>query len=167
MLHLIKQLEFNFQFALKLTEDLSESQMKHCPGPGLENHPAFTLGHLTGARAMVIEYLGEKSDLPELWDQLFRRNGPGDPRLPELLEQYPTKQELLQQWIKQHKHCIEVVQNCSPHELEQEQDWRFSGYFPSKLDCTSFMIINHESMHLGQLSAWRRAMKLNSGLNAL
>jgi len=33
-------------FANQLVHDLSEEQMDFCPGPGHENTPRFTLGHL-------------------------------------------------------------------------------------------------------------------------
>ena len=42
--------------------------------------------------------------------------------------------------------------------LSEPIEWRFSSFMPTLLDLVTFMYINHESMHLGQLAAWRRAM---------
>ena len=51
--------------------------------------------------------------------------------------------------------------------LSENIKWRFSKYMPTALDLIVFMCINHEAMHLGQLAAWRRAMKLPSALKSI
>ena len=49
-----RQLDFNHRYAEKLVEDVSDSDMTHDPSPGLENHPAITLGHLAISRMLLI-----------------------------------------------------------------------------------------------------------------
>ena len=66
------------------------------PSNGLENHPAFTLGHLVSGSALLVEDLGEEFNMPDKWTELFLRKGPGDPRKPDPdKSKYPTKELLL------------------------------------------------------------------------
>ncbi len=165
---IIKQIDFNYSFAKELVEDVTEDQMYYSPGPGLENHPSFTLGHLAVASAMTVRYLGGKSETPELWRELFKRNGPGDPRFPEKDHSlYPNKEALLDELYLQHERLKEALLIVNKEYLKEDKKWRFNNYLPSVLDCTIFMCLNHESMHLGQLSAWRRAMGLPSALGRM
>ncbi len=163
--YIINQLDFNLLYAQQLVKDVSEELMMHIPHKGLENHPAFTLGHLAVATAMTINYAGGQSSLPDLWNQLFKRNGPGDPRLPEEnTALYPNKQALLKQLEVQHNHLKETLSQANIDDFYENTQWRLNDYLPSRLDCIIFMSINHEAMHLGQLAAWRRAMDLPSAL---
>lgn len=161
-----KQFDFNLAYAKKLVEDLTEEQMVIIPSKGLENHPAFTLGHLATASAMTVEDLGGEYNVPEGWHDLFTRKGPGDPRLPGN-QPYPAKQELLGQLELQHNLVKETLINSTPEKLAEPLQWRFSAYMPTLLDEVAFMCINHEAMHLSQVSAWRRAMGLPSALGNL
>src|SRR5205085_12062260 len=93
---LIRQYDFNLAYAFALVEDLDDTQMTTTPCAGFENHPAFTLGHLVTGSALMAEDLGGKYQLPQGWDELFLRKGPGDPRLPSIeIKLYPAKINLL------------------------------------------------------------------------
>ncbi len=164
---LTQQLEFNTAYAQELVRELEEEEMVKVPFPGLENHPAFTLGHIVTSRALVVKYLGGTYQIPRGWDELFRRNGPGDPRLPVPSSDtdYPTKESLLSEMKKQQKLIVKLL--SSYDDWTSKKEWRFDTFMPSKLDCLVFMCVNHEAMHLGQLAAWRRAMQLPSALGRL
>jgi hypothetical protein len=163
--HIISQYDFNFQWAHKLVEDLDDDQMTFTPHKGFENHPAFTLGHLVTGSALMAEDLGGIREIPRGWDKLFLRKGPGDPRLPTLERQtFPKKNLLLEELERQHEIVKRLLLTSDENKLNEKTQWRFDRYFPTLLDLTVFMCINHESMHLGQLSAWRRAMNLPSAL---
>ncbi|MBK9480030.1 MAG: DinB family protein [Bacteroidetes bacterium] len=165
---IVKQYDFNLAYAKALVHDVPELLMTHTPATGLENHPAFTLGHLLSGSALLAEDLGLEMNLPQAWVSLFVRNGPGDPRIPELdVELYPTKLELLTALESQHNRVKQKLSELNEEQLQAPFKWRFSNYFPSVYDLIVFMCINHESMHLGQLAAWRRAMKLPSALALL
>ena len=166
---IVRQLNFNLAYARKLVEDVSEKEMTICPSLGLENHPAFTLGHLIMAAALTVKYLGGIFEVPEGWEEIFMRKGPGDPRMPEKdATKYPSKIALLEELDKQHRQIIHLLLNTDIHNLnEQPKQWRFSDFMPSLLDAILFMCVNHEAMHLGQLAAWRRAMNKPSALGAM
>lgn len=165
---IIAQYDFNFQWAKKLVEDVNDDQMTASPFPGFENHPAFTLGHLVTGSAMMAEDLGGTFNVPEGWKELFVRKGPGDPTLPEInAKAYPDKNTLLSELSKQHEIVKKLLLFSDENKFNEKIKWRFNMYFPTMLDLVFFMCVSHESMHLGQLSAWRRAMKLPSALAKL
>jgi DinB superfamily len=165
---IIAQYDFNLQWASKLVEGLDHDQMTTSPFPGFENHPAFTLGHLVTASALMAEDLGGNYLVPEGWKELFQRKGPGDPALPTSdLKLFPEKNILLRELNKQHEIVKKLLLLCDEKKLNEKIKWRFDIYFPTMHDLVIFMCVSHESMHLGQLSAWRRAMKLPSALSQL
>lgn len=165
---LINTYAFNLRYANVLVEDVEEAQMTQSPGEGLENHPAFTLGHLASAAALTVKYLGGAYQFNPDWEPLFRRKGPGDPRRPEKnAALYPTKAQLLQELTKQHQLVEQLISELDEAQLAVPTKWRFRDYMPTLGDLLLFMCISHESMHLGQLAAWRRAMGLPSALAKL
>jgi hypothetical protein len=164
----IRQYDFNLLYAKKLVEDLDPNQMTTSPSPGFENHPAFTLGHLVTGSAETVKDLGGAYSIPDNWNMLFLRTGPGDPKLPETdPDLYPSKNELIGELENQHSLVKKYFLEASDTLLSENTKWRFSSYMPTLYDIVCFMCINHEAMHLGQLSAWRRAMKLPSALKNL
>ncbi|MFC2103685.1 DinB family protein [Bacteroidota bacterium] len=164
----INQYDFNLDYAKKLVEDLNYDQMTVIPSIGLDNHPAFTIGHLVSGSALLAEDLGAKFEMPDNWSELFLRNGPGDPRKPDTdKSKYPSKQLLINELEHQHNKVKELLENVVANKLNENIKWRFNGYMPTLLDIVTFMCINHEAMHLGQLAAWRRAMNLSSALGSL
>ena len=165
---LISLYSFNLAYAKDLVSDVTEDHMSISPNRGLENHPAFTLGHLATASALVADRFGEEYNMDDYWDALFRRKGPGDPQLPGTeADLYPKKEELLQQLETCHLKVEKIIKHVSAAELKEDLHWRFSSFMPTKGEMLRFMCITHESMHLGQLASWRRAMGYPSSLGRL
>ena len=166
--NLIYSYQFNLRYARELVCDLNEYQMTTTPSSGLENHPAFTLGHLVSGAALTAKYLGGGYFLPESWEALFKRMGPGDARLPDQdSSKYPSKSKLLQELEKQHQRVESLILDLNESDWDSPVIWRFKEYLPTLGDLILFMCITHENMHLGQLAAWRRAMGLPSALGKL
>lgn len=164
----LRQFRFNLLYAKALVEGVSEEQMTLTSVKGLENHAAFTLGHLITGSAMTVEDMGGTQDLPDGWSELFARRGPGDPRYPEKDRgQYPNKEALLNELERQHQRVEERIVSLSDEEFAKPLKWRFSDYMPTLWDVVVFMCINHEAMHLGQLAGWRRNLGLPSALATL
>lgn len=165
---IINQYDFNLAYAKALVHDLSDIQMTIVPSNGLENHPAFTLGHLISGSALLAEDLEAKFEMPDKWKDLFLRKGPGDTRKPDLdIKKYPAKQLLLKELEVQHIKVKDLLNSKDKNELNKPFEWRFGNYMPTLIDTIVFMCINHEAMHLGQLAAWRRAIGLPSALATL
>jgi len=162
---IIKQYDFNLSYAKALVHDVPDNDMTVVPSSGLDNHPAFTLGHLVSGSADLARDLGAPFEMPEKWAELFVRTGPGDPRKPDPNKgNYPTKDLLIKELEAQHNKVKGLLSEIDQDKLGQPLKWSFSSYMPSLLDVVAFMCINHEAMHLGQLAAWRRAMGLPSAL---
>lgn len=165
---IIKQLDFNLAYAKKLVEDVPETDMTKKPSAGLDNHPAFTIGHLVTAYANLVNNLTGEFILADGFKEIFMRNGPGDPRLPEQdITAYPSKEKLLAEMNKQHQRLVDHLIHLDPKKLKENFEWRFFSFFPTYLDRIMFLCVNHYAMHLGQLAAWRRAMGLPSALGAI
>ena len=165
---IIRQYDFNLEYAKALVQDLTDEQMTTVPAIGLDNHPAFTLGHLISGSADLAQDLGAEFEMPNNWADLFVRNGPGDPRKPDLDKgKYPSKHLLITELESQHNKVKQLLKDIEKSKLNEPLTWHFSNFMPTLGDVVTFMCINHESMHLGQLAAWRRAMGLKSALASI
>ena len=170
----IRLYAWNLGYAMALVGDLSVAQCTESAGPGFENHPAWTIGHLVTGSDILAEDLGLERDLPEGWKELFERRGPGDPRLPDPdPAAYPPMEELLAELGRQHSRVEQAWREKLTEDgpggtgLEAPIKWRFCEALPTLGDATVFLAVSHEAMHLGQLAAWRRAQGLPPVLNSL
>jgi hypothetical protein len=152
-------LEKNHSYALALVADLSDEQMVLQPAgnlPKLMNHPAWVLSHLNAYRPIVAALInGAPFDDP-IEHPFGMKSNPQSGR-----GLYPPK-ELLISGLEQGKKAIESA-------LRQAESSCWSRPVPlerwqSRWDCVGagvpFLLLSHENMHLGQLSAWRRALGL-------
>ena len=159
---------WNLEYARELVADLTDEECRESGGPGLENHPAWTLGHLVTGVNLHARGLGLPDDLPEGWRDLFERRGPGDPRLPSQQHAlYPSRDELLAELARQHDRVNTAWGDVSPTEWNRREDWAFGRELPTFAAGAVFMLLTHEALHLGQLAAWRRARGLPSALERL
>lgn len=162
---ILDEYAFNLEYARRLVADVPDDWMARSAGPGHENHPAFTLGHLVIGSAIAAEILGLDRDVPSGWAELFERQGPGDRRLPsEVAGVYPPKHELLAALTRQHERVAAGVRKADAAVLETPFEWRLDEWMPTMGGVLAFLCTAHEAMHLGQLAAWRRAMGLPAAL---
>ncbi len=163
--NLINAYALNLHYAKDLVVDVEEKLMTHSPSKGLENHPAFSIGHLISGAAMTARSLGGQYVFDPKWEDLFQRNGPGDPRLPDSnTALYPKKEELLNELENQHNRVEKLILELKDSKWIEPVEWRLSKFLPTLGDLLYYMCIIHESNHLGQVAAWRRAMDLPSAL---
>jgi len=165
----IRQYAWNLAYADSLTRDVPASKWAESGGPGLENHPAWTLGHLVTGSAMVAQGLGVEVPLPSGWVDLFQRRGPNDSRRPSTeTSLYPSRDELMSELTRVHELVSEALRKTSSADLSKvKTEWRFGGYLPTEHDQVLFMLIAHENVHLGQLGCWRRRFGLPSAMGAM
>jgi hypothetical protein len=127
------------------------------------NHPAFVLGHLSlyPARVMTNLQLPTGSTAaPTGYDELFK---PGvecqdDPQA----KIYPAMAEMKRFFTESYKAAIAAVEAAADglFDLQNPTEGRSREMFPTVGAAVNFYLIGHVQMHLGQLSAWRRAMGL-------
>jgi hypothetical protein len=128
------------------------------------NHAAFVLGHLALYPGRVLGLLGvEDTDLrtPAGYEDLF---GPGaacedDPDG----SVYPHRDQIVGVFSDLHERGLAVVESLPDAAFDREiEEDRYRAMFGNAGAAASFMFGAHLGFHLGQLSAWRRAMGLKS-----
>ena len=103
--------------------------------------------------------LGLEPNCPTEWGELF---GNGSTPTDDA-SRYPDRATLLAKLKEQHERVAKAY--------EAEDDASLAGEFPIEPlrqafptigDGFNFLLVGHEALHLGQLSAWRRAAGLAS-----
>lgn len=157
-------------YAGALIGDLSEVQLDASPGPGLENTPRFTIGHLCVGCAMTRRGIqnpgGDRYanlDVPDVFVEQFGRKGPQDRRIPEARPNAPGVDELLSEFGRQHDELNRAVRAAPDDALNQPCSWKLGHLLPRHVDLVMF-VCTHEALHLGQLAAWRRAKGLDAAM---
>jgi hypothetical protein len=146
---------FTLMYAQKLVADVPDEQL--CAQPLADrvlNHPAFVLGHLAWANNNGVIILGQPSGLPEGWKELF---GFGAKPLSDR-SRYPSKAELLKTLEEAHARLADALSKATPEMLAQPAPERMRNRYPTVGQMLLGLMTAHEASHLGQLSAWRRAM---------
>lgn len=150
-----KLFTFNVGLIERLMDDVSDDELSSQPVSGM-NPPRWLLAHLVIATDYCLQLLGKDHAAPEEWHTAF---GPGskaaDPDGPR-----PTKAELLAALKAGHDRVLAALDAIDPSLLEQPHGVPSEALrraFPTRGDFLAQMMSNHESLHIGQLSAWRRA----------
>ena len=156
--HLVFTYRFNLDRARTLVGDLSDEQMVRQPH-GVVNHPAWILGHLAASSNHLAKMLGLDSTFPDAWSGVFGTGGApsGD------AADFPSKEALLAELAAQHERVAGALAAAGPALLAREHpNEGVRKRFPTIGDYATFLISSHEGSHLGQITAWRRAMGLGS-----
>lgn len=127
------------------------------------NHPAFVFGHLCMYPAKAMKMLGvsaEAFEPPSNYAALFDagvecKDDPENriyPRMSELTDRYFSSYSALHQALRAAPDDLLLGPNPS--------EGRMREVFPTLGAVMGFYVTGHPQMHLGQISAWRRAMGL-------
>ncbi len=147
-------IEQNLGYARRLVADLNESECAAQPVSGCDlNHPAFVIGHLAWVCDIGVTLMGHPAALDPSWRELFSNTAKP---LPDR-DRYPTMAVLLAAYETAHVRLNDAALASTPEALEQLPPERFRSRFPTVAHVVLHMLTNHEAVHLGQLSAWRRA----------
>ena len=151
--------EQNLAYARRLVADLSEEQWTAQPVSGVAmNHPAFVIGHLAWVCDFGVTLLGHTAAIDPSWRDLFSLTAkPLADR-----SRYPARTELVKAFEDAHTRLAAAALAATPETLAQLPPERFRSRFPTLGHVALHMLTNHEAVHLGQLSAWRRASCLPS-----
>jgi len=151
---------FHERYACALCEGVDPEIEARGAGPGVEHHPVWVIGHLTSGAAIIAGRIDASVEIPAVYDELFKRQGPSDRRTPEVDAQYPPLADVLAEYRRLHEIIETSMQSITQQQLETTIEWRLSEHLPTLVDLIGFMCVTHEAMHLGQLADWRRAMGL-------
>ncbi|MEM8783010.1 MAG: DinB family protein [Planctomycetota bacterium] len=154
-----REWDLNTGYAASLVADLSEEQMTRQPGcdagPGL-NHPAWLLSHLHAYHPVIVALLqGEPFDDPKQhrFGMLSKPESDASVYLP--------KGELVAAYAEGRASVVDALQMVTAETLEAPMSLaRWQGKFPQAGSILPYLMAHHESLHLGQLSAWRRVQGL-------
>lgn len=156
-------LHMTLGYAERLLADIPADRFAHMPLPKL-NHPAFNIGHLSLYPNRLFTMLGR----PDLevdkagYAALFAAGT-------ECVEQdgrYPSKDELVSHYFERYRAMLAHLPETSDETMSRANpmEGRMRELFPTIGEAMCFMLHNHQMMHLGQISAWRRVMGMGSAM---
>jgi len=156
--HVIQASQVNLEYAKKLVADIPNDKMCVQPAPGM-NHAAWVLGHLTFVFDSMIRVWDLPHGMPKEWIELF--NLASKPVADA--SRYPSKETLLEAYEKSYRRVVDAVRAASPEALAREfPNPRLRPMLPTVGVAMVHVLTSHHALHLGQLSAWRRAQGLPS-----
>ena len=139
-------------YAKQILADIDDSTM--CQQPMGLNHPAWLLLHLATAADYASSLLGGQAVCPAGWNALADTKKPQT----QARSDYPSKEELIRTFEAAFRNAADLYAKSSEEALNKPQNL---GFFETELptvgDMATFLIVAHTNLHLGQLSAWRRA----------
>jgi hypothetical protein len=158
---LIYSFNKNCDYALRLVADLADDQMVSqpvCSPAVIMNHPAWILSHLNVYLPIIDAIIQNK----EFEDPKPHRFGmQSKPESDRGL--YASKSALVGEFESQHRQIVQRLQNADLQMLENSVKLpRWQELMPVAGIALPYLMILHENQHLGQLSAWRRALGLPS-----
>ncbi|MEM1353614.1 MAG: DinB family protein [Planctomycetota bacterium] len=147
--------ERNGEYGLKLTDGLTPPQFVEQPA-GEMNHPAWVLSHLTTYHR-VIDVIIQGLPLQDPADEEFGMKSKPEPDP----DRYAKPGELRELFEAGHRQIADRIREQGPAVFNQPlplERWR--TWLPTTSAVIANLMVWHETLHLGQLSSWRRAMGL-------
>jgi DinB superfamily len=142
------------QFLADMVSDIPDDQLADQPG-GQINHPAWILGHLSTGRDRLGAFLDLQPLLAPSWKGKY---GFGSTPTPNRAD-YGSKDELLELYLSGRTELIEAVSQADDSLFDQTIDDEILRPLFSTIGRFTVQALIAEPMfHLGQISAWRRAM---------
>jgi hypothetical protein len=145
------------RYALALLADVSDKQMVLRPGNNM-NHPAWIIGHVSLYHPAAVGLLrGEAFADPK--DNLlfgFAGQGPVDD-----IAAYGGKQTILDRFGAGHEEVAQALLGATASDFKRRPSLpRWAEQYRTVEFMLPDLLIFHESMHIGQISTWRRAAGL-------
>ncbi|MFZ2875641.1 MAG: DinB family protein [Phycisphaerales bacterium] len=143
----------NASYALRLVEDVPAERFVN----GLPlNHPAWIFSHLNAYAQIAIALARGQA----FADPADHRYGAKSEPTPDPAD-YEPKSALLTAWSRLHDDGAQALDLASDAALAAPTPLgRWRTLHPTVGDMLVTLMVKHESGHLGQLSAWRRSLRL-------
>ncbi len=142
-------------YGVKLVSDLSDEQMIQQPAPNL-NHPAWILSHLN-AYLPIMQNLMKGESFPDPKDHPFGMQS----RPEQDSSLYPSREELSRTFKEGNEAAAALLRELGEEALKQPvQLERWQEGMPVSGMALGYIMLAHQGIHLGQISAWRRACHL-------
>lgn len=144
-------------YAQALLDDLTDEQMVVRPD-GKMNHPAWILGHVSLYHPIIIDLLAGRTfaDAKDDPKYGFAGHGPVDD-----LSVYGTKRSIVETFVDGHERVARALLAAKPVDFQRPPSLeRWAKAYPTVEFMLPDLLLHHESLHIGQLSIWRRAAGL-------
>ena len=149
---------YSLDFLSDQVADVADVDMVVIPA-GSTNHPAWAIGHLTFVLQMIGGVIGNPMSLDESWTARF---GPGSTPAQDA-SVYESKKVALRILTEARERIVDTVSRLKDEELDQRfPDPEYIDVFPTIRHALTQVLVGHTAFHVGQVSAWRRAMGLSS-----
>lgn len=156
---LLQNWDLNQKYGLELVADLAAEQMVCQPAKGM-NHPAWILSHLCHYHPLILAIVRDEPCPDPAQHSDAPRFDEGSAPINDITL-YPSKQELTERFRSNHELIAAAVRSMPPdHLLRPVPFERWKSQFVDTGGALQFGMLMHESVHLGQLSAWRRVQGL-------
>jgi len=142
-------------YAKRLVADVAQDKMDAQPvGGKTMNHATWVIGHLARSTDGTGMILGLQPVTPADWNEAFGNTSkPAATGTPA-----PSKDTLLAALENGHARVVDALRKAGPGVFSQPNPVeRLKPRFPTVGDALMLYMGYHEAVHLGQLSAWRRA----------
>lgn len=125
--------------------------------PGIANHPAWIIGHLTYTCQMLGGVVGLEEWLPADYAARF---GSGSTPLSDRAA-YPPKTELLARLADAQARLADATGRLNDAALDEPfPEPAYRDVFPTVRHAITQVLVGHTAFHIGQLAVWRKAMNL-------
>ena len=151
----------NKAYGASLIADLDQAQMTQQVAPdgqAAANHPAWVYSHL-GVYVPVIEAIIKNETFADPKEHKFgmQSKPSSDASL------YASKEQLLANFESGHDRVAQLLQEAGDAVLDNKITLaRWEPVMPTASLALPYLMLNHENVHLGQISAWRRVQGLPS-----
>jgi hypothetical protein len=151
----------NLEYGPKLVNDLSDEQMTLQPAPegsAPSNHPAWVLSHLNVYIPLIESLIrGEQFDDPKTHRFGMMSKPEADRSI------YQTKDKLVSDFVAGHERVIDLLSSADNSVFERDTPLeRWAAIMPKVGIVLPYLMLVHENLHFGQLSAWRRIQGMPS-----
>lgn len=144
-----------------LVDDIPDTAFTNQP-MGYLNHPAWQIGHLTWAADGLVGALGGQSSLDGAWNARFAAGS----RPTVDRANYPAKSELIAALDGRRNAAAALLRGATPEQLAAPNPVPIlAPRLPSLGHFALFVLLFHESTHLGQLSTWRKLSGMPEALS--
>lgn len=144
---------YSLDYLREQIADVPEELLTAQPA-GVPNHPAWTIGHIVFISQEIGAVVGIDPWLDDEWTRTYGPGGlpiVGDACKASLLSALDTAQSKL----------VTAVAALRDEQLDAPfPDPAYSDVFPSIRHALTQVLLGHTAFHIGQISVWRRAMKL-------
>ncbi|NBV64822.1 MAG: DinB family protein [Planctomycetes bacterium] len=149
-------------YGTKLCEDVPADKFGHMPHPNM-NSALFNMAHLTIYTERCLQMIG-REDLAQTVDPKWEEQFKNGAQCVEQDGRYPGKEAIMKRYVERYTVVASALDAADDAVFTKPNPMggRMTEMLPTMGAAVMFLCGSHMQMHLGQVSAWRRAMGMGS-----